>query len=118
MSGLIPRRPGDAGSPSAAPEPRLQSAPTEAERRARWEARAAQWRALEMAEAAFGPGVRGALLGARALGPIRGLVRLDVPFRSLEEHRAREEHFLGMVGSDPLMHRVPLLFVLGPGGEP
>jgi len=72
---------------------------------------------LDLAEQAFGPGVRTSLLGVRPSGAIRGLVQLQVPFRSLAEHRDREAHFLGMVGVDPVMARVPLLFVVGPGAE-
>lgn len=114
MSGLIPLRPWGGGERSDRPEPRLQGVLSEAERLARWEVRAAQWRALELAQAAFGPGVRGTLVGVRHEGPMRGLLRLDVPFESLERHREMESVFLGLVDADPLMSRVPLLFVVGP----
>jgi hypothetical protein len=89
---------------------------SEAERAARWEVRAAQWRALELARAVFGPEVRGTLLGLRTRGELRGLLKLDVPFADLDAHRRREAAFLGMVGTDPLMAQVPLVFVVGPDG--
>lgn len=111
---LIPLRPGGGGERSDVPDTLLPGLPTLAESRARWEVRAAQWRALELASAVFGPGVRGTLTGVRSEGRLRGLLRLDVPFDSLEAHKAREERFLGMVADDPLMTRVPLLFVVGP----
>lgn len=117
MSGLLPLGPVGGDGPSDLPESRLPGVPNQAERLARWEVRAAQWRALDLAEQAFGPGVRTSLLGVRPSGAIRGLVQLQVPFRSLAEHRDREAHFLGMVGVDPVMARVPLLFVVGPGAE-
>lgn len=114
MSVLPPLRPWGGGERSDLPEPRLQGVLTESERLARWEVRAAQWRALELARAAFGPGVTGTLMGLRPEGALRGLLRLDVPFRCLDSHREKERAFLGMVGGDPLMTRVPLLFVVGP----
>lgn len=116
MSPLIPIRPWGGGERSDLPEPRLQGRLTEAERSARWEVRAAQWRALELAQAAFGPEVTVSLVGARQAGEVRGLLKLDVPFRCLDSHRDKERRFLGMVGADPLMSRVPLVFVLGPHG--
>lgn len=117
MSGIVPLRPGGGDERSDLPEPRLQGVLTEAERRGRWEVRAAQWRAMELAAAAFGPEVRGALFGVRHGEGLRGLLRLDVPFETLPAHRSRERAFLDMVAEDPLMSRVPLLFVVGPHGE-
>jgi hypothetical protein len=96
------------------PEPRLQGVLTEEERMGRWEVRAAHWRALELANAAFGGPVRSSLLGLRHRGPMRGLLRLDVPWEGLELHREREAVFLSMAGADPLLSRVPLVYVLGP----
>lgn len=117
MSGLLPRRPGVDDQGPELPEPRLQGVLTDAERAARWEVRAAQWRAVELARAAFGGEVRGTLLGSRTRGGLRGLLKLDVPFDDLDAHRRREAAFLGMVDADPLMAEVPLVFVVGPDGE-
>lgn len=116
MSGILPLRPSGGDEDAGLPEPRLQGILSEAERAARWEVRAAQWRALELAGAAFGPGVRGTLLGLRPRGNLRGLLKLEVPFADLDAHRRREAAFLGMVGTDPLMARVSLVFVVGPDG--
>ena len=116
MNGLFPLPPSGGDEGSDLPEPRLQGILTEAERSARWEVRAAQWRALELARAAFGPDVSGTLLATRTHGGLRGLLKLDVPFVDLDAHRRREAAFLGMVGADPLMAQVPLVFVVGPDG--
>jgi hypothetical protein len=72
---------------------------------------------MELAQSVWGPGVRSTLLGTRATGALRGLLKLDVPFRTLDEHRDGERTFLSLVGGDPLMERVPLLFVVGPDGS-
>ena len=114
MSGIIPLRPSGGDDRSDVPEPRLAGRLTKADRVGRWEVRAAQWRALELAHAAFGPGVRSTLMGLRIEGGIRGLLKLDVPFHELDAHREKERAFLGMVDADPLMARVPLVFVVGP----
>ena len=111
---IVPRRPGGGDDRSDRPEPHLQGVVSEAERIGRWEVRAAQWRALELARHAFGAQARGSMIGLRHQGPMRGLLRLDVPFEDLDEHRRREAHFLGMVGADPLLSRVPLVYVVGP----
>ena len=117
MSALFPSRASGGDGGSDLPEPRLQGILSDAERAARWEVRAAQWRALELARVAFGPEVRGTLLGMRTRGGLRGLLKLDVPFVDLDAHHRREAAFLGMVGSDPLMAQVPLVFVVGPDGD-
>jgi len=111
---LIPRRPGGGDDRSDRPEPHLLGVLSEAERIGRWEVRAAQWRAIELARLAFGAEARGFMIGLRARGALRGLMRLDVPFEGLDEHRRREAHFLGLVGADPLLARVPLVYVVGP----
>lgn len=117
MNGFLPRRPGGGEVRSDLPEPRLQAILTEEDRVGRWEVRAAQWRALELASAAFGEPVRSSLLGLRTRGALRGLLRLDVPWEGLERHREREALFLAMADADPLLSRVPLVFVLGPDGS-
>lgn len=116
MSTLLPHPPGGGDDGLDLPQPRLQGVLTDAERAARWEVRAAQWRAMELAASAFGGEVRGTLLGLRTRGELRGLLKLDVPFAGLDAHRRREAAFLGMVGADPLMAEVPLVFVVGPDG--
>ena len=85
--------------------------------RERWEARAAQWRARALAEAVFG-GPRGSeveanLTGHGSGGPFRGLLHLRVPFDGLASHRQREAAFLMLAAQDPVLSRVPLLYVFG-----
>jgi hypothetical protein len=76
--------------------------------------RAAQWRAREVAEAVFGHVGAMTLTGLRADGPLRGLLRLDVAFRGLGEHREKERRFLAAVDADPLLSTVRLVYVIGP----
>lgn len=114
MSSLLPTRP--EGSGPERDHPRLHQRPLSAEEaRSRWEVRAAQWRARELAEVVFGPVSAMALSGLRGRGPLRGLLRLDVPFRDLDEHRVREARFMAAVESDPLLTSVPLVYVFGAG---
>jgi hypothetical protein len=49
----------------------------------------------------------------RLRGPFRGLLHLDVPFRDLAEHQARERCFLSAAAQDPVIARVPFVFVFG-----
>lgn len=105
-------------TPGGVPEPdhpRLQQRPhTLAERRARWEARAAQWRAREIAEIVFGS-VRGSsLVSLRPRGPLRGLLQLEVPFEALDSHREREARFMAAVETDPVLASVRLVYVIAP----
>jgi hypothetical protein len=81
---------------------------------ARWETRAAQWRARELAEEVFGGEVAARLTGRRGGHPFRGLLHLDVPFRDLAQHRVREAAFLSAAARDPVLERVPFVFVLTP----
>jgi hypothetical protein len=83
----------------------------------RWELRAAQWRAWELAEAVFGSRVRLGLKKGNGPGTFRGLITLFVPFRSLEDHRGREELFLSWAGADPVLARVPFIYVFEPVPE-
>jgi hypothetical protein len=92
----------------------LDRALTVEERQQRWEVRAAQWRAHELATETFGPGVALSLIGLRHHGRLRGLLRLDVPFRDLDAHAEGEARFLAAVHQDPILTRVPLLYVVGP----
>jgi hypothetical protein len=114
MSGFLPLTPEGGAERSDRPDPRLETRLTEEERRSRWEVRAAQWRAIELARAAFGGEIRGAMLGIRGTGPMRGLLHMSVPFGDLEGHRRREARFLSLVHADPLLSKVPLVYVVGP----
>lgn len=79
-----------------------------------WEVQSAQWQAWTLAQAAFGDEVRVLLTGRRGFQGFRGLLTLTVPFRDLEDHRARESLFLAWAGVDPVLTRVPLIFVFEP----
>ena len=113
MTAFLPRGASDA---QVQPDhPVLRQRPlTPAEARARWEVRAAQWRARELAEAVFGEVGAMKLTGLRADGPLRGLLRLDVAFRGLRDHREKEARFLAAVDADPLLSNVRLIYVIGP----
>ena len=96
--------------------PRLLQRPLSlAERRVRWEVRAAQWRAREIAEIVFGGVAASSLIGIRSQGPLRGLLELEVPFECLDSHREREARFMAAAQADPVLARVPLVFVFAPG---
>lgn len=115
MTPLLPSRPTHGVDPD---HPRLhQRPPSRAEQRARWEVRAAQWRARELAEGIFGEVGDMRLTGLRGSGTLRGLLRLDVPFDDLGAHRDREARFLSAVETDPVLSLVPLLYVIGPREE-
>ena len=111
---LIVERSGHHGLPE--PEhPRLLQRPlSQAELRARWEVRAAQWRARELAELVFGKVTDTRLTSLRPGGPIRGLLRLGVPFEGLETHGEREARFMAAVEADPVLSRVRLVYVMAP----
>lgn len=110
--------PEPAGSHTGLPDaehPRLLQRPLSlAERRARWEVRAAQWRARELAELVFGEVASTSLTGIRPRGPLRGLLELEVPFDGLESHREKEARFMAATRTDPVLARVPLVFVFAP----
>lgn len=113
MTAFLPRSaPGPVKEPD---HPRLLQRPVApAAQRARWEVRAAQWRAQEIAESVFGRITSASLLGIRPGGQLRGLLLLEVPFQDLETHCALERRFLAAVGIDPILARVPLVYVFGP----
>jgi len=103
---------GDRSDPD---HPGLQQRPlSQVEQQARWEVRAAQWRAREIAESVFGRVARSSLIGMRRAGRMRGLLNLEVPFTDLQTHRSREDRFMAAVDSDPVLSRVPLVYILGP----
>jgi hypothetical protein len=117
MDELLRRRPGgESGGPE--PQEHLDPLLERREDRRPWELRAAQWRAWVLAEAAFGSRVRVSLAGRRGAMGFRGHLTLDVPFHDLGEHRRRESLFLAWAGRDPVLARVPLLFVFQPSPAP
>jgi len=79
-----------------------------------WEVRAAQWRAWELAELAFGEEVRAELTGRGGYPPFRGLLSITVPFKDLDDHRRRERTFLGWALADPILSNVPFVFLFRP----
>jgi hypothetical protein len=87
------------------------------ERREHWEADGARWRAGALAEAIFGSGVVPRLRYARGAAGFRALVELEVPFRGLEDHQAREARFVAEAGRDEILSRIPALFVFTPVPE-
>jgi hypothetical protein len=79
-----------------------------------WMVRSAQWRAWTLAEEAFGEGVRTQLAGRGGHAPFRGLLTISVPFRTLQDHRRRESLFLAWASRDPVLARVPFVFIFEP----
>jgi hypothetical protein len=79
-----------------------------------WELRAAQWRARLLAEMAFGGEVEVSLVGRPGFPTFRGLLYVSVPFLDLLDHNQRQSLFLGWAGEDPVLRRVPLVFVFEP----
>jgi hypothetical protein len=79
-----------------------------------WELRSAQWRAWALAERAFEAGVTTSLVGRPGYPSFRGLLHLQVPFHDLADHDARQSLFLSWAGRDPVLSRVPLVFVFEP----
>ena len=82
----------------------------------RWQVRAAQFRALALAESIFAGRVSAQLSGTRLEGPFRGLLHLEVPFESLEDHLEREQRFTAVAGRDPVLARSPFVFVFSAAG--
>lgn len=116
MSAFLPETPG--ASPSERTPTSLRQRELDAEERRRvLEVRAASWRARELAAAVFGEPVRTVLRARPRPEPPRGLLRIDVPFEELAEHRDRERAFLAAVHADPLLSEVPLVYVVGPAGD-
>ena len=79
-----------------------------------WELRSAQYRAWSLAEGAFGAGVTVSLVGRPGHASFRGLLYLTVPFRDLPDHNRRQSLFLSWAGEDPVLSRVPMVFVFEP----
>lgn len=85
-----------------------------------WTIRSAQWRARALAEEAFGGEVEVSLqpgspaAAAASAAPFRALLHLRVPFDDLERHRFREGLFDAWAARDPVLARVPFLYVFEP----
>lgn len=117
MNEFVPRPPVFPGG-EAEPTEQLDIDRDRLESRYRWSLRSAQWRARELAETIF-EGEVAVRLGSTTIGasgsfPFRGLLEMDVPFQDLELHRFRERIFAACAGSDPVLSRVPFLFVFNP----
>jgi hypothetical protein len=82
-----------------------------------WELRAAQWQAWHLAEMAFGEDVEVSLVGRPGFPSFRGLLYISVPFADLGEHNRRQSLFLSWAGEDPVLRRVPLIFVFEPNPQ-
>ena len=67
-----------------------------------------------LAEYVFGGVGESSLLGLRSQGAYRGLLRLHVPFVDLAAYRDQEARFLAAVEIDPVLTRVPLVYVIAP----
>lgn len=87
---------------------------TRRSRRARWEVRAGQWRALELAREVFGDEASIELASYPDRGAFRGMVHVGVPFCDFDDHRERESRFEALATVDPVLERVPLIFVFDP----
>jgi hypothetical protein len=79
-----------------------------------WELRAAQWKARFLAEMAFEGEVGVSLVGRPGYPSFRGLLHLSVPFRDLTDHEKRQALLMRWVGDDPVLRRVPLVFIFEP----
>lgn len=110
---LVPQTPRSHGPEPAHPSWSDRSL-TQEERRGRWGVQAAHFRARELAEDVFDGPVRTGLLGVRSTGPMRAILRIDVPFSGLDRHHELERRFLERAHLDPVLSRVPLVYVLGP----
>ena len=83
-----------------------------------WELRAAQWRAWALAEMAFEGDVHVSLVGRPGHESFRGLLYFTVPFKDLADHQDREGLFMSWVREDPILTRVPLVFIFEPNPLP
>jgi hypothetical protein len=63
---------------------------------------------------AFGKDVEVSLSGRPGSPTFRGFLYLSVPFLDLRDHNLRQSHFLSWVGEDPVLSRVPMVFVFEP----
>lgn len=79
-----------------------------------WELQSAKWRAQFFAEMAFGAPVEVTLAGRPGYPDFRGLIYLSVPFRHLSDHNSRQALFLAWAEGDPVLGRIPLIYVFEP----
>lgn len=107
---IPPQEGSDDPEPTGWQDPRLDRE----EARSRWRVRAAQWRVLELARLIFGEETGMRLSRSGPGHPFRGLLHLEIPFRGLEEHRAREAIFLAWASRDPVVAGAPFIFVFDP----
>lgn len=112
MSAFLPFRPEPAPGDRDPVELHLPSDRAEVLRR--WEVRAAQWRAMALAELAFGGPVEVRLLGAGQAAGFRGLLELVVPFEDLQTHRGAEQRFLAFARVDEILGRLPFVVTFTP----
>ena len=109
----IPRSPG-AGSGADGPDPMGHLDPSiDREVRRRWEVRAAEWRAVALAEIVFGGRVVPRLAGGGGVG-FRALLELEVPFEDLETHADAEARFLAAARRDELLGGFPMVVLFAP----
>jgi len=117
MSALFPQAPVPPGGDPETTE-YIDHSVSEREARSRWTLQTARWRARDLAEAVFGEDVpvRVEQRAPGAAGPyaFRALLRLAVPFRSLEHHRSMERVFTACAADDPVLSLVPLIYVFDP----
>ena len=99
---------GDGFEPTSHLDPRLDR-----EVRRRWEVRAAEWRAVSLAELVFDGPVVPRLAGGAGMG-FRALLELEVPFDDLDAHRQAEARFLAAAGRDPLLGDFPMVVLFAP----
>jgi hypothetical protein len=113
---------GDLVPRPATPEPggpvatELVQPGTRALARSRWELRALQFRAADLAEAVFGEPAVARILGGRTgrVNGLRGLLELEVPFRDMAEHHAAEARFLAACAADEVLGSSVLVIVFTP----
>jgi len=91
--------------------------PSREERDAALAAGAVATAPAEWWEAVFGRVAASALVGTRATGKLRGLLRLEVPLDGLHEHREREARFMAAVEADPVLTHIRLVYVIGPESD-
>lgn len=111
MSALVPR--GDLPTDGPGDDVTFVEPGSRARALARWELRALQWRAAELAEAVFGGRVGARVLGGGGQG-LRGMLELEVPFVDLAGHRAAEDRFLAWAARDDVLAGAALVVVFTP----
>lgn len=120
MTALIPGTPGHPDDDARPHRELVEALDPRTERevsRRRWEFAALRWRALALARAIFGAEAR--LDGSSAgVGGFRGIVRLRVPFASLDAHREREARFVAWAARDDVLGPASLVYVFSPAVAP